>query len=125
MKLKKLLIFVLTLAFCLSLCACGEEEVYADDSQSKTESTVKASRFTVTVVDQDGNSVEGVVLRLQKKSTVTARSNIKGVATFPLIVTERYKLSVISCPSGYEYTGVPYIPIKEETSEFVLKITKK
>ena len=110
-----------------SICACGEESATnaASSQQSITEEAKKPTRFTVTVADQDGNLIEGVVLKLQKTSSVTARSNKQGVATFPPVNTDGYKLYVLSCPKGYYYDGSPVINIKAETGKYLLKIIKK
>ena len=127
MKLKRFLAFVIAILLCFSMCACGEEETANTTSsqQSNTETVKKPTRFTVTVADQNGNLIEGVVLKLEKNSTVTARSNNQGVATFPPVNTDGYKLYVLSCPQGYYYDGSPVINIKPETGKFLLKIVKK
>ena len=125
MKIKNILVLVITIIMCVSFCACGEEEIYADPTQSKTESETYYTRFKVTVVDQNGDFVRGVELKLQKKNTLTAISKNDGVATFPMILPEGYKLSVTRCPAGYEYVGPPYIHLKKTDSEYLLKITKK
>ena len=125
MKIKNILVLVITLIMCMCFCACGDDEIYADLSQSKTESETYYTRFKVTVVDQNGDFVRGVELKLQKENTVTAISKNDGVATFPMILPEGYKLSVKRCPQGYEYEGPPYIHLKKTDSEYLLKITKK
>ncbi len=126
MKITKLLILVLTFVICLSFCACAESEKNSTDDGIYSETVKKTpSRFTVTVQDQDGNLIEGVILKIKSNSAVTARSNNKGVATFPVLPTVGYKLSVVSCPDGYEYIGPQYIPIQKNQFELVLEITKK
>ena len=122
MNIKRLFVFLLTFLLCFSACACSGSET-ADDASKIA--AAKPSRFLVTVIDQNNNVVEGVILKLKKDSTVTARSNNKGIATFPLVATSGYRLTVISCPKGYEYTGTKYIPIKKNQTELILKITKK
>lgn len=124
MNIKRLFVFLLTFLLCFSACACSGSETAHNDDASKI-AAAKPSRFLVTVIDQDNNVVEGVILKLQKDSTVTARSNNKGIAMFPLVATSGYRLTVISCPKGYEYTGTKYIPIKKNQTELILKITKK
>lgn len=123
MKTKNLLVFVLVFVFSFCFCACTDD---TKDNQSKIEvSKEKSYNFLVTVIDDNGDTVEGVILQIRKDSRVTARTNKDGVATFPMIVTDGYKLSVLSCPEGYEYTGVARIPIKNGTIEYTLNITKK
>ncbi len=117
------LISVFCLIFCL--CSCGSDKD-SDLTQSEFE-TLKnsAPKITVTVIDNDGNAVEGVVLQIRKESVLTARTNRAGKAVFPLAPINGYKLSVISCPDGYEYTGEIYIHINQGVSDYTLEITKK
>lgn len=123
MKTKKLLVFVLVFVFSFCFCACTDD---TKDNQSNIEVSKEISyNFLVTVIDDNGDTVEGVILQIRKDSRVMARTNKDGVATFPMIVTDGYKLSVLSCPEGYEYTGEARIPIKNGTSEYTLNITKK
>lgn len=123
MKTKNLLVFALVFVLGFCFCACTDD---TKDIQSKIEvSKEKTFNFLVTVIDDNGDTVEGVILQIRKDSRVTARTNKDGVATFPMIVTDGYKLSVLSCPEGYEYTGEARIPIKNGTSEYTLNITKK
>lgn len=125
MKVKNILVLVLTLIMCICFCACGREEIYADTTQSKTESETYYTRLKVTVVDQNGDYVKGVELKLQKEHAITSITKNDGVATFPMILPEGYRLSVTRCPAGYEYIGPPYIHLKKTDSEYLLKITKK
>lgn len=126
MKTKKLFIFVLTLVLCLCFCACADDANATNNNQSAIEEIKNNPlRFSVTVIDNNGDFVEGVVLQVRKDFRVTARTNKEGVAFFPLITTSEYKLSVVSCPDGYEYTGVTNIPLIKDTREITLEITKK
>ena len=126
MILKKILSLTMVFAMLLCLCACADNEDLKQENLSY--STVLAdiaSKFLVTVVDDDGNVVEGVILQIRKNSGFTARTNKEGVATFPLVITEGYKLSVIQCPEGYEYTGKNNIPMSKDTREYTVEISKK
>ncbi len=131
--MKKILALILALAMVFCLCACGGDsngptgtEPLAnqtqDDVSSKEEATPK---FEVTVTDQDGNAVKGVMVQLCKEACVPAMTNDSGVATFSLEITDGYKLSVMSCPEGYEYTGEAEIYLEEGGTEYTLEITKK
>lgn len=126
MNIKKILSLTLVVIMLFCLCACADNE----DSQRKNSSESVATQniatsFSVTVVDGDDNPVEGVVLQLRKDSRVTARTNKAGIATFPIVVTDGYKLSVFSCPEGYEYTGKNSMPIEKGSKEFTVQISKK
>lgn len=123
MKTKKLLFFVLVFLISFCFCACTDDKI---DNQSEIQELKENSpSFSVTVVDDNGDAVEGVVLQMRKDFGVPARTNLEGIAKFPMIVTDGYKLFVISCPDGYEYTEIAGIPIKSGTNEYTLKITKK
>lgn len=115
-----ILISVLCLTFCL--CSCGGEQ----DSDIKQPETSKnsAPKIEVTVTDTDGNAIEGVVLQIRKDKRVTARTNKEGKATFPLVPINGYKLSVLSIPDGYKYTGQTEIYIRHGVSEYIIQLIK-
>lgn len=126
MKLRNLLVFILVFVMCFGFCACAEDDsAKVAEMQSKAEEIKSRTSFSVKVVDQNGNIVQGVVLKIRRDSPITARTNNRGIATFRMSIGENCKLIVMSCPHGYEYNGDPAIPIKAGTSEYVLKITKK
>ncbi len=126
MKAKKLLIIVLVFVLAFGFCACANEKSNTDNYQSNNEVYIeKQTNFLVTVIDNNGDAVEGVILQIRKDYRVTARTNKQGVAKFPMIVTNGYKLSILSCPEGYEYVGDTNIHIKQGISEYTLNITKK
>lgn len=124
MKINKVLIFILTFCIIFAFSACSESKNKSNNEQIGISSNT-SFKFLVTVIDADGNAVEGVILQICNDSRVTARTNSSGIATFPLIAKSGYRLSIISCPDGYEYTGDPYIPIKQGTNELTLIISKK
>lgn len=137
--MKKLLVLIMTLLMVLSLCACGGKEEKTDNNaDTNTQNNQTASEnesvdntvdsFTVTVVDQDGNAVKGVMVQICKEACVPAIADENGVATFNnIVITDGYKLSVMSCPEGYEteYVGENYIYLEEGITEYTLEITKK
>ena len=129
--MKKFLTVALVFCLIFSLCACGNNKNNStgnDATQNQTEKeNIKntAPKFMVTVTDAEGNLIEGVVLQMCKDSCIPARTDITGVATFNLVVTDGYKLSVVSCPEGYEYTGEANIYIEEGSTQYALEISKK
>lgn len=128
--MKKFLALILCLCMVFVLCACGadkNETETVSEKKNEVTSAIKdtAPKFRVTVTDADGNKIEGVVLQMCKDFCLPARSDAEGVATFSLVVTDGYKLSVVSCPEGYEYTGDANIYIEEGATEYTLEITKK
>ncbi len=131
--MKKLLALILAFGMILCLCACGGDnngptnnEPINNQTNTETSSKVETTpKFEVTVTDADGNSVEGVMVQLCKEACVPARTDANGVAIFNLEITDGYKLSVMSCPEGYEYTGEAEIYLEDGATEYTLEITKK
>ena len=126
MRMQRLLIIILIfiLSFCFYGCANKKNDVV--DNQSKIETlNEKSSRFLVTVVDNNGDAVPGVILQIRKEHKVTACTNKDGVATFSIIPSSGYRLYVIQCPEGYEYTEGAYVHLKQGEKEYTLNITKK
>lgn len=141
-QIKILFVGVLALCLALSLCACGGTESSSSDAQSnntessidsesKTQSTVESENqsqpeakaaFTVTVVDENGNSVQGVVVQVcQGETCLPCPTGEDGVAVFNVEITENYKLSVAQCPDGYVYEGGD-IPLESGATEYTLEI---
>jgi hypothetical protein len=86
--------------------------------------TEAAQGFKVTVVDGDGNAVPGVIVQICKDSCVPARTDDNGVASFNIAIEDGHKLSVMSCPEGYEYTGEAEVYLEEGATEYTLEISK-
>ncbi len=136
--MKKLLtgLLVLSLLFCVCACA-GENPVSEDSSAVAPESSLPEQSepvtdpepqtgFTVKVVDADGNPVPGVLVQMCKDSCVPSPTDVNGVATFSTIETsDGYKLSVMSCPAGYVYTGEAEIYLESGLTEYTLEIEKE
>ena len=118
--------------FCL--CACGgdsngptgNEPIDNQNNNTQTSSKEDATpKFEVTVIDGDGNPVKGVMVQLCKDTCVPAMTDENGVAIFSEEITDGYKLSVMSCPEGYEYTGDAEIYLEDGDTEYIIEITKK
>ncbi len=130
--MKKLLAIILALGMIFSLCACGADtngptgndpiDNQVTDTSSKEDT---APQFKVTVTDTDGNAVSGVAVQLCKEACVPAMTDADGVATFSVEITDGYKLSVLSCPEGYEYTGDAEIYLEDGDTSYTIEITKK
>ena len=122
--MKKLLVSVLTICAMTAFCACGSaknEEVPATpDTQvvvENTEAVVENTQvvetevvddgkvdYTVTVVDEEGNPIAGALVQLCKESCFPSVTGEDGVAKFSL-VEEDYKVSFLTLPAGYTYSG--------------------
>ncbi len=143
-QLKLFLLCMLVLGTVLCLCACGESEdtssaVSTEQSETVSEASSEApseaesetssepeqtASFAVTVVDGDGTPVSGVMVQICKDTCLPAMTNAEGVATFALEITDGYKLSVMSCPEGYTYTGEAEIYLESGATEYTLTIEK-
>lgn len=134
--MKKLLALILALGMIFSLCACGgdsngptgNEPVDNQTNNSQTSSEEETTpKFEVTVVDQNGDAVSGIWVQLCNESCVPKTTDENGVAAFDAEITDGYKLSVMTCPEGYEteYVGENYIYLEEGITEYTFEITKK
>lgn len=102
-----------------------EEKEETNETDETEEETKEEATFTVKVVDAEGNPVAGVTVQVCKEECIPATSDDTGVATFNLEITEGYKLSVVTCPEGYEYTGEAEIALEAGITEYELTVQKK
>ena len=111
--MRKYLILLFVSCFVLVLCACGDNK-----------SSEKSDSLEVTVVDQDNNAVEGVTVQLCKDTCFMKTTDTDGQVIFDVEIEEGYKLSILACPDGYEYTGEAEISLDAGTAEYTLKVNK-
>ncbi len=132
--MKKFLAVILALGMIFSLCACGGDDNGPTGTETIDNQTVNEQasseqevtpKFEVTVTDTEGNVVKGVMVQLCKDTCVPAMTDDNGVATFNVEITDGYKLSVMSCPDGYEYTGEAEIYLEDGDTSYTLEIVKK
>lgn len=115
--MKTIISVMLLLCLILGLCACGQsstetttteptttETVAEDTTEESTEDDGMAA-YTVTVTDEGGNPIAGAMVQICKDDCFPGVTDAEGVATFTRPETEGYKISFISLPEGYEYTG--------------------
>ncbi len=130
-NLKKVLVALLALGILFCFCACGGNDdgkttttttTTTENQQTENENPVENKGFKVTVVDEVGNAVSGVMVQLCKDACVPAKTDDNGVATFTIEVTDGYKLSVMSCPEGYEYTGEAEVYLEDGATEYTLTV---
>ena len=120
------------MAFCLFSCGTAGDtnatndttEAVTTEADTTAEDTTAAPAFTVKVVDGEGNAVEGALVQLCKESCIPARTDASGVATFNTEITDGHKLSVLSCPEGYEYTGEAEIYLTSGATEYTIELSK-
>ena len=128
--MKKFLVLFTALLLLLSLAACGEGANPAVDTNPQETSAVaettaeapQSSSVSVTVKDDNGNPVQGVMLQICKDTCMPAVTNESGVATFNLEATSEHKLSILSCPEGYVYNGEPEVYLVEGVSEYAVEL---
>lgn len=133
--MKKFLALILAGLLVVCLCACGADKNKVTNNEpidNQTEETQTSSKedtsseFKVKVIDADGVTVKGVMVQLCKDTCVPAMTDDDGVATFNTeIDDDGYKLSVMSCPDGYEYTGEAEIYLEEGETSYTIEISKK
>lgn len=130
--MKKLLVVLLAVCMLFCFCACGADTDNKDNdvssapvsSNEDTSSEEQTSKFEVKVVDGAGNPVEGVMVQICKDSCIPAKTDANGVATFNIEVTSEHKLSVLSCPAGYEYTGEKEVYMEDGATEYTVELSE-
>lgn len=123
MKFKSILLVALALCLTICLCACGDDgsvdsgstkdttAANKDNSTTTTTqniptptttTTVDSSKthYTVTVVDEAGNPVEGARLQLCKDSCVPCIAPVNGVSSWDL-PEDDYEIKFLMIPAGY------------------------
>ncbi len=135
--MKKIFAVILTLGLIFSLCACGGDkngptgtETLNNQQQNDTETYSEeesVTKFKVTLVDQNGDPVPNTMIQICKDTCVPKSTDENGVAQFDFEETDGHKLSLFSCPEGYEteYVGDNYIYLEDGETEYTFEITKK
>ena len=138
-NIKILLTLLLVLCMSVFFSACGEEKENSEnepkdsesvidtteDSESESDTVEALPAFNVKVVDTAGNPVKGVMIQICKDVCVPAMSGDDGVAVFNnMEITDGYKLSVLSMPEGYEYTGEAEVYLESGITEYTVTINE-
>ena len=134
--MKKLLAIVLAIGMLLCLCACGANSNNAtgNDTTNNTQSNNSSvsskedvAKFKVTLVDQNGDPVPNTMIQICQETCVPKATDANGEAVFDFESTDGHKLSLFSCPEGYEteYVGDNYIYLEDGETEYTFEITKK
>lgn len=131
-NLKKVLAVLLALGMLLCFCACGGNDegkttttttnTTTENNQTENDTAVENKGFKVTVVDEAGNAVSGVMVQVCKESCVPAVTDAEGVATFNVEITDGYKLQVARCPEGYEYDGEADIYLEDGATDYTITV---
>ena len=114
--MKKFLVLLLSLSLLLCLCACGGDQTPTEPSETDTTvvtdptnatdptETVDDGKvtYTVTVTNEQGTPISGVMVQICKDSCIPAIADANGVATWSL-PEDDYKVSVTSMPASFTY----------------------
>lgn len=140
--MKRILFVLLALTLVFGLCACGgnteESKNVSEPDVSKTESKEESkeaskeesapaaqSAFVVTVVDEEGNPVSGVMVQVcNEGNCIPAISNAEGKATLNVTVADGYTLKVAKVTEGYEYKGEAEVTLEAGITEYTVELSK-
>ena len=131
--MKKILALILAFGMILCLCACGADAngpTGTEPQNNQTETSSKeetVAKFKVTLVDQNGDPVPNTMIQICQETCVPKATDANGEALFDFESTDGHKLSLFSCPEGYEteYVGDNYIYLEDGETEYTFEITKK
>ena len=125
---KCLCVMITVLCLALCLCACSETEQPKNDPvttttvATTTTTQPQAATFEVKVVDQNGAPVQGVMIQICKDICVPKMSDANGIALFDLEIEDGHKLSVLSCPAGYTYTGEAEVYLESGSTSYTVEL---
>ena len=121
-KISYLILSILVMCSTIGLCGCGgnggEDSTTESTSSKEVESTSDKEtesseedngkvKYTVTVVDEEGNPVVGAMVQLCKDSCVPAMTKDNGVAEFNL-KEDDYDVKFAIQPEGFEAPAEKY-----------------
>jgi hypothetical protein len=141
-KFRKILAVVITIMLMVAVSACGsdspdqntpnptqntitEATTQEKENENTTEPTTTAPDpdYVITVVDENGNPISGVLLQMCLETCVPGKTNEDGVAEFYLDEAD-YKVSLLNMPYGFDYSTDEtewYFGSGEKTMTIVLK----
>lgn len=120
MKIKSLLLIMLTVCLMVCLCACGDDTAPADNNPTTTtqnggNSTTATTTtqaltttmaegkvvYTITVTDEAGNPIPGTWVQMCLESCIPVMTNEQGVAKFENMDEANYDVKFLTVPTGY------------------------
>ena len=105
--MKKIISIILAAAMLLSmsLClfSCGDKENGGDGDQTETEKKVT---YTVTVLDENGNPVSGVMVEFAPKGGESFPVKTKSEGKASTTTTKELSAKIIAVPDEYEYDNI-------------------
>ena len=139
--LKRIFATILMLCMVFTLTACGGNgngDTEKNTEGSQNESTVDKNTedakdtqvddgkivYKVTLVDEEGNPVEGALVQMCLNSCVPARTADNGVAEFNLVEEEGYKVEITMLPAGYEKLSEEPVYLENGQTELTITVKK-
>lgn len=115
---KKLFATLLMACMVMGLVACGNtgngdsensnnlgtENSQVTDNETESQSEDEASKYTVKVVDTDGNPLASVMVQICAESCMPGVTDENGVASFVIDETLTYTAKIMTMPEGYDYS---------------------
>lgn len=115
---KRILAVLLAACLALGLCACGGTNESPETTEAPVVTTAPAETgapeteapvddgkvaYTVTVVDEEGNPVSGVIVQWCLETCFPGVTDASGVATYTAVEAD-YHVQINSMPQGYTYS---------------------
>ncbi len=127
---KMISVLMVVLCMTLMLCACGgntdpQNDTVTTTTTVQTTTTTQApaaASFEVKVVDQNGAPVQGVMIQICKDTCIPKVTDANGIAAFDLEIEDGHKLSVLSCPTGYTYTGEAEVYLESGSTTYTVEL---
>ena len=110
--LKGLTALVLVLGLLLGLCACGGGET-PETTEAPVETTAAPTteavddgkvEYIVTVLDESSAPISGAMVQICLDACYPGMTDANGQAKFSVLEAD-YKVSFLSLPAGYTYSG--------------------
>ena len=124
--MKKILSLILVLVMMLSIVACGGKDKKPDNNNDEQQGTTDTKvSYVVTVVDTDGNAVEGAVVSFTTKggSPIPFPTDSEGKASYK--TAKEITAAVTAVPSGYEYAKLNQNIDFDQDGKATITLTKK
>lgn len=137
----KIIAVLLMAAMALTLCACTAGDEIADETtenettvieettEADTTEAAEEATFTVSVVDEAGNAISGVMVQVCDDSNCfVAASNEEGKALFMANqiteITSGHSLTLVKVPEGYtyEYSNGNKLYLESGITEFTVTL---
>ena len=123
--MKKIISLLLVLAMMLCLVACGGKDKTPDTNEGEQQGTTETKvTYTVRVIDESGNAVDGVKITITPKGGTAVPFPTKdGVVEYK--TAKEITAAVTELPDGYEYDNLNKALSFDENGMAIVVIAKK